>query len=471
MPGIIVLLLYLATVCLNVYALRRIDLRRLQFIDGVLIGLTYYVTIPMAVILLYGQINPEFLPIAPYLPYLDTDTTLVIYIGSATLCLLKLAMAGGITRIKFGKAKAAGNRAHDMDGTAQRARSRSGRAEPLRYLIYIAGIVLPIYFAATFYAFFVSGVSEGGHWYHATSEMMAESGSFLFIKHVSNFARTAVFAVLACIAIRSEKYKWLVISLGLVISVTELFVTFNRITVAYFALMLIVINWRRIYTALFLTFSGLYFGISISGIWPEFRGQVSNFGYSLPGIAAALSKAVEVNSVSRPFVDEMNGMFESFNFTVLNWVVKNVDQLNVDFGTYLVRPLTVIVPRSIWADRPSSFATTTGNRFSEGELAVNSLLFGEPFANSPLIWPVLMIMVVLFYDWCFRSMSNRSAVWGAVGAFIAFAWWRFDSSFPAISVLFSVVIYMALQLKSLRRPPVGALAPAGGELPGAARSR
>lgn len=438
-----VVLIYLIDAGLNVLALRRIDLRRLQFIDGVLIGLTYYVTIPFAVILLSGRIGAQFLNIEAYYPYQDSATTAAILIGSIALSLLKLLMASPAgRRLKAGGALAARGR---------RAKHGRGRPAPsgtahssIQYLKTVTWILLVLYFTTTVTIFFKSGVAAGDHWYHATSELMAESPVFLLIKYVSNFARTAAFAALGLLAILVPRYWPRIVATGCLLALADLFMTFNRITVVYFLLMLVIIFWRRIYLVLAFVFATLFSSIYISSLWPEFRGQVSNFGYSVTGMSHALARTIEVNSVARPFVEEMNGVFESLNFTVLNWIIQHRDQLDVSFGSYFVRPLGAFIPRAIWPSRPESFASTVGHQLSNSELAVNSFLFGEPFANNVLFWPAMLILVVLIYDWCFRKMSNYNPVWGAIGAFIAFAWWRFDSSFAAVCLVFSFMLFGAL---------------------------
>jgi hypothetical protein len=313
----------------------------------------------------------------------------------------------------------------------------------------VALVVLDLGSSSAF--FIASGVSNGAHWYHASSDLMATSPLFLMLKHLGNFSRTAVFGAIAVLANLRPRLTLRLVMLGAILAVADLFLTFNRITIVYFLLLLLMVSWRRIYLATAALGSLLFSGTYLSSIWPEFRGQVSNFGYSFDGMSQALAKAIEVVDTSKPFVDQMNGMFESFSFAVLNWIVHNRASLNVPTGSYFVRPLTVLIPRSMWSTRPESFATALGSHFSETELALNSYLFGEPFAESWLFWPLLLLFVIFIYDISFRGMARSNPAWGGVGALIGFAWWRFDSSFPAVSLILTFLLYIAFSIVAPRR--------------------
>lgn len=437
----LIVLLYFVNVAFNVAALRSIDIRRLTFMDGVVLGLTYYVTIPFAVILLYGRIGSDFLMITDYLPYEDVETTGVILMGSMAVSSLKLVVA------RF-RLKSAIDQSVDRGGSPdhQRRQQRTDFESAKRYRTTLLLIILGIYFAFTTFFFIRSGVSEGDHWYHAQAELMAESPVFVLLKYFANYARTAVFGVLALLVVFHERYKWRFALIGTFVSVADLLMTLNRITVVYLAVLLIVVMRRRIYAGLSALSVTLASGIYLSSLWPEFRGQISNFGYSVEGFTEAFAKAVEVNAVSKPFVDQMNGMFESFSFTVLNWIVQHYDSISVEPGSYITRPLTVVIPRSIWSDRPESFALIVGRHFSKTELALNSYVFGEPFANSWFLWPLLLAAAILVYEAIYRQMSKRDPVWGFIGALIGFAWWRFDSSFLAMSMLIGLSLFGIMQI-------------------------
>ncbi|WP_298190298.1 hypothetical protein [Novosphingobium sp.] len=430
----------------NATALRAINVQRLQFIDGVILGLTYYITIPMFFILLSGRIGSNFLQIEDYLPYEDISTTFVIFSASLLVCGLKIYLPALMLRRRSALMSippVGGPAAAQIPASPRRNGNRRGFR--WSYVHWLLGMNLVIYYASTIFVFYRAGVADGEHWYQATSTLLSESPIYVIIKYFSNFTRTSVFGILGILTLRDPKRRYQLAAIGLFVCVSDLLMTFNRVTVVYFGILLLIGSWNKIYNILFGFFVLLFGGVYIGSLWPEFRGQVSNYGYSLSGFADAFAKAVEVNSRSLPFVDAMNGLFESFTFSVLNWEVKHYSYISVDFGAYFTRPLGVIIPRSIWPDRPESFALLLGRNFSKSELALNSYIIGEPFANSWVFWPSLVVIAIMANELVYRKLGQRDPVWGFIGAMIGFAWWRFDTSFLAVSLLISLIVYGAMQ--------------------------
>jgi hypothetical protein len=432
---------YLFTLFVNLIALRKINLSSLSFLDGLTIGLTYYIMIPMAVILISGRIGPDFIKIDDYLPYEDLQTTGIILGGSLAILILQIFVS-----FLFKRADTGNSLVYADAQLAENAKMDRRRSQ--RYTGFVCIALLLLYFPTSLTFFFVSGVASGEHWYRATADLMSDSPSFVIIKYLSNYARTGVFGALGAYCAISPRSRVWVLPLAVLIALIDLFTTFNRITLLYLFVMFIIAYRQRIILVSSSILTLLFSGIWMSSMWPEFRGQVAIYGYSLSGMASALEKAVQVTSQSSlPLVDKMNGMFESMSFSILNYTIKHASRLDVPLGSYYIRPLTVFIPRSIWPDRPVSFATTIGSEIvpaSRGELALNSFVFGEPFANSSYGWPVLLLIVIIFYDLAFRAMSRRSPAWGGVGALVAFAWWRFDASFPFVCLLFSAMTYLIL---------------------------
>jgi hypothetical protein len=452
---------YVLQVWLNVMALRQVRLTRLQFIDGLVLGLTYYITVPFCIILLYGRVGPDVFPLPDYKPYEDTTTSFVILGGSMLVSVLRI-----VTPL-FTMRTGAGGGTNPADRTRASRRSPAARAlaarHMLRYERTLLAILLVFYFGPTLAFFVASGIANGGHWYHASAALLESSLTFAYLKHLANFSRTAVFGVLAAMAVIQPHRRLGLTAIGVVIALTDLFLSFNRITVVYMMVMLLIMSWRRVGLAVAGLSAVLLSGMYLSTVWTVFRGSVSVYGYSIDGMGKALQRAIQVTGTSRPLVDQMNGMFESVSFTVLNWIVKNADTLHVGTASYFTRPLTIFIPRALWPSRPDVFATVVGTGILHSPVALNSYLFGEPFANDWLLWPILMSVAIIGYDWLFRRMANANRIWGFIGAMVAFAWWRFDSSFPAICAIVSLLIFGVLALL-VPKSRVGArvAVPAGG---------
>jgi hypothetical protein len=419
----IIVITFIMALFMNVLALRRISLLRLTFLDGTVIGMTYYLTIPMIAILLSGRIGPSFLPIDDYRPFDDITTTTIIIMFIVSLSTLRLA-----------------SRRHEADA----------RFLPMYSTSLLTAVVLALYLVTTIVSFVASGMSSGGHWLHASHELMQQDSGFLLLKITSNFTRTAAFGCLAALSMISPRFRYLSLLTGAAICLIDLMTTFNRICIVYYLLLVVICFRRHLLTTSALVSCALVFGIFFSNIFTEIRGLVSVYGYSVSGFSNAISVAVAHAQEDEPFVDQMNGVFESMNITALNYVIKNQEKISVPVGAYFIRPLTIILPRALLPDRPEVFAMTLGRHITGVDgAAINSTIIGEPYANSSVLWPAMLLVVVAFYQMLYSWLSRYSRAYGAIGAFIAFAFWRFDSSFAATSALMCVTLHCFLALLAL----------------------
>ena len=219
MVNFVVILIFLGTLFVNGIALVKIDLRRLQFIDGTLIGMTYFLTIPMIVILVSGRVGGDFLSIPDYRPYEDLKTTFSIEGGMFLLGVLKLVLSG-----------------------VYRRRLRSERT-PLDTGVQLKLLVITasIYVIATTTFFIQAGIGSGGHWYKASQTLMESGTVFVLLRNIANFARTAVFGCMIPLLISRPQLRNRLVILGGVLVLIDLALTLNRITVLYYLLFILVI--------------------------------------------------------------------------------------------------------------------------------------------------------------------------------------------------------------------------------------
>jgi hypothetical protein len=406
---------------MNVAALWRVRLARLTFIDGLILGMTYYVSVPMVAVLAAGRIGPEFVPISDYRPYVDTTTSYLIIGGIAALSLVRLLIPG------------------------QKTMPLRSQAYSLRYLLRA---LLLLYFATTIISFFVSGVASGGHWFRASHELMETSPGYVALKQISNITRTIVFGALATVAVRDRSAARRALVIGATIVLVDLFATFNRITIVYFLVLVLVCFRRRALLTCGALGGLLLSGAYVSSGFTEFRGLVGMYGYSPSGFSQALDGAVRrMTEEEKPFVDQMNGVFESINITVFNYVVQNRGQLGVSTSDVIVRPLTTVIPRAALPSRPPPFASVLGKAITGSDAAaLNSTLWGEFYAGAAvpglLIWLLFLPPLHLLYVW----LARANPAYGPIGALVAFAWWRFDTSFLMNAGIFAVLIHFLLLL-------------------------
>lgn len=405
-------------------SLIRIRFASLRFIDGIVIGYAYYVCIPMLFILGHGSMPADFLRTRPYLPFRDLGASAAL-IGAGYLIAAIHAVV---------------------------PRARPGKRLDARFL---PAIVL-IWLVSSAYGFLGSGIAAGGHWYLAADAALASSPAFLLMKHVSNFARTAVFGVL----VHQAEGGWLprtrAIAIGAAIALVDLATTFNRITLAYLLVTTLILYRRNLLVTASLTVL-LFTAIpAVSNAWPMFRGLASTAGYHPDALARAAATAIDRTGAERPLVLTLNGVFESVNLVAFNHVVRHAGERGLEFrpGDMFVRPLTFYLPGMVWPGRPESFGTQLGYAINrDRHLALNSTLLGEPYINFGAYWWAALTVLLLAYEGAFRALGGGAA--GAVAAFIGFAMWRFDPVFGVVAMVLLGLILAALRFlpRRISAPP------------------
>jgi hypothetical protein len=427
---------YLVAVLVSAVALYLVDWRSMRFMDGILVGSVYYLVAPFVLILMHGELPPDFIKAPPYRPYSDLGTTTVV-IGGMFLVAAMTILTRPVRR--------------RVDETDRR----------------ILPTMLVIFALSSIYALVNSGILTGGHWYRATADALETSGSFLLIKHLANFSRTAIFGILLYWNLNRGMSRRRAIVIGVIIVLADLVMTFNRVTGVYFLIMIIIMYRRKFFPVATVIALMLFALPTVSNMWPMFRGIIGSRDYTVENIADAAVTAFERSNTDIPAVESLNGVFESVNIVVLNFVVTHSGtDLPLRKGEMFIRPFTFFLPAQVWANRPANFGSTLGQEINQTEdLALNSTLFGEPYANFGSFWWIALAGLLLGYEFLTRWLGWTSRVVGFIAAFTGFAMWRFDTVFEVISMVLTMLILMGLAAtrSRVRRP-----ARQGGAQPGAA---
>lgn len=416
-----VAVLYLAGLAINIRWLMRLDLARMDFLDGILIGQAYYIIIPLGFFLIEGRTVMADVALI-YQPYIDLNTTAVLILGMYLFPAL---------RIFFPRVQK--NRADTTDPRTAHA-------------------LILLFVAASIVSFMISGLAQGGHW-QENLDGAFNNPLFLPIKYAANVTRNAVFAVLLyCVTIeRIAKSKALWI--GLACAVFDLMTTFNRITAVYLLIMaLLMLKHHPVRMVLAGTIT-LWGASALSAMWPAFRGLATAEGYTVQSFAKAWQTVRSAQEMTTGSLDStLNGVFESSNIIVLNWIVQNYDGLEKPFipFTMFARPVTLLLPGSVWPNRPKNFGLTLGDDIAQlPHLALNSTLYGESFANFGWFWPFGLSVFVLLWHGVYRLIAPNSRAVQAMGAFAAIAMWRFDASFVGCATLLTGALVFGLWLTRL----------------------
>ena len=430
----LVIATYIAVLTLSVYAISRIDVSKPTFVDGIQVGLLYYIMIPMVFILLDGSMSGQFILAAPYYPYSDLETTFVLMFGAACVSVF-----------------------HIFHRPPARRTATATKLALTKFDPFLIPASVTILIATSIAGFFMTGLHLGGHWHDNSAAALQSSGSTLLIKHASNVMRTAIFGILLYRYVNRGITAKHAIIVGASVVMFDLFVTFNRITAVYFLILVFFILRRRILVCLGVSAVAIFGLSTFSNMWPMFRGLALVRGYNFDGISSAAVTAFQMSTRHSKLSDTTNGIFESINIVTLNYIVKHTGEtIPFQDGAILVRPLTFFLPTMLWPDRPPGFGVQLGTTINNAKgLALNSTIFGEPFANFGHAWPIFFLPLLYIYSRIFSAMTVRWPPAGFIGFFCAIAMWRFDSVFGAISLTVVAMAYLALSFFSAQTKSSG----------------
>jgi hypothetical protein len=409
---------FLGGLALNMRLFGRMDLARLDFLDGILIGQAYYILIPLAVFLIAGQTEMPDVALT-YRPYQDLATTGMLICGMFLFALLRLMFP----------------RVH---------RDSRDTSDPRM----ITAIVV-LFVGTGVVSFLLTGLAHGGHW-QGNLEGAFANPLFLPIKYTANVTRNAVFAVLLYAVTTRRLTAPRAVLLGAAFVLMDLLTTFNRITAVYLLIMAMLLLKRRPWRMAAAGAISLCTLSAFSALWPAFRGLATTRGYTLASFAQAWTTArAGQGSASTTLDASLNGVFESSNIVVLNWIVEHYGTAERPFLAFAMfaRPITLLLPASVWPGRPQNFGLALGDGIANlPSLALNSTLYGESYANFGWFWPLGLSAFVLLWHGVFRLIAPNARVVQIIGAFAAIAMWRFDASFVGCAALVTGAVVGGLWL-------------------------
>jgi hypothetical protein len=436
-----IILLFVTALVLTWKCVASINLSHLRVEDGVLIGLTFYIVCPGIFLLYIGEMKNYELKAASFRPFEDVVTSANILIGWITVLLYHT-----VHRRLYVPPVPAGTR-------------------PLYEYRHVDLILFfAMYLVLTVVTFRMSGRAEGGHWAETLGEGFSNSTALILIANFANVYRTAIFGFLVFAYSRGALRPTYTLAIGATVVGVDFFLTFNRITAVYFIIMTLLI-YRRYFWMLCLGFAVIAPIIGyVSSVWAVFRAFALRSGYNLEGLASAFEIASQITESGgeQPFDKLLNSLFETSNILVFNYVSNNInDAFPVLWGqTFIGRPLTFLIPSTIWPDKPRVFANVLGEYIQAMPgLALNSTLFGEALANFHYFWPLALFSMLTLISAIYRKLTRISPVIGFLGCFVAIALWRFDIAFAFVSLValgtFEVARRVTRVLVRVRKPASG----------------
>ncbi len=416
-------LFFLAGVGINLAVLARLDIARLDFLDGLLIGHAYYIVVPLVVFLVRGESQVPDLGLA-FRPYENLGTTAVLLGGMYLFPILRILFA----RLPAGA---------------------PDHSDPRM----VPGVIA-LFLVTSLASFALTGLASGGHWQDNVDGAFANP-AFLPIKYAANVARNAVFAVLLYRVTTGAMRVRGALLAGAALAVFDLFTTFNRITAVYLLLMSLLLLKDRPWRMMLAGVGSLFLLPTFSTLWPIFRGLATAQGYTLQSFALAWEAARRAGQTDAGSIDAgLNSVFESSNIVVLNWIVQNLGSTERPYLAFAMfaRPVTLLLPGALWPGRPENFGLSLGEAIAHiPSLALNSTLYGESYANFGWFWPLGLSAFVLLWHGVYRLIAPQSRVVQMMGAFAAIAMWRFDASFIGCAALLTGGMVVSLRLLRISR--------------------
>lgn len=401
---------------------RKID--KIGFSEGVLVGLIYFLAVPMFFVLSQGYLTAEGIYAPTYFPYEDLKTTLNIFLGWLTI-LFSIVFISRNNKIEFSEKKISLGK-------------------------FYFKLMLFLYVFFTLYSVYSSGLgSEGSHWHGTAATAFQESSMYIFIRNFSGAFRVMLYGGIIWLFLYKIISLKKALFIGLIIALFDLSLTFNRILLVFYFLTALVILGKYRKYALLSTIFLLPIIAFLSNAWPNFRSTVFNSKLNYQSVNEAWISSIDnVKNSGLDFSEMMNGLFESSNIVVYNFIVNNFgENLPLYYGyTFILRPLTTFLPSTIWAEKPRVFGTYLGEIInSYPGLALNSTLLGEVYANFYLMWPLFLFCFILLFDRIFNYINSVVPFSNYMGFVIAIALWRFDANFASVCI-YSIVLLIIIKI-------------------------
>ncbi|MGK6312900.1 hypothetical protein [Neorhizobium sp. DT-125] len=427
MEGLL-LCLYVLLMMGTIARFRSINYRNIQFHDGILVGMGFFLIAPITLTLIYGDIASAEMRAGPYEPVADWRTSLNLALGAGVVLLFHI-LASRLSKGGY-KKKADGG-------------------------VGLILVLLFLYIMCAVFTFFYSGRAGGGHWQGNLEASLRSNPLLIIIGNFANVYRGAIFGILYNFWSNGKVTKFTVITFGFSVCLVDILITFNRITFAYFAIVILLMFRKHFLQILLVSLPLLPFISYFSSLWTAIRGLALMDGYSISGFMNAFETARSVSSYSDG--RSTNAIFDSENIIVFDWLVKHTGEyFPVLYGsTFIVRPLTVFIPSTLWPNKPGVFGVDVGTSLQGVPgLALNSTLFGEAYGNFLYFWPLALLSMLYLLSWIFRTLGRRWSFVNGASFFIGFALWRFDMS----SAFIGLVALFAFQFVfRLSRIPIQAL--------------
>ena len=185
--------------------------------------------------------------------------------------------------------------------------------------------------------------------------------------------------------------------------------------------------------------------LEFNALFPMIRGLMWSEGASLEQTKYSIETGYSTEDTSESKIGKtFNSAFESSNIVVMRYALEKYQRTeNYLLGeTIYIKSLTFFLPKTLWENKPSSFNARMGYDISGSNvLSLNSTLLGEAFGNFSWFGAFIYLFNAIVF--CSALILPKGRVITYAGFFVAFASWRFEFSFLAISIFSIACITVA----------------------------
>jgi oligosaccharide repeat unit polymerase len=385
----VLLLVLLGTFGLALNTVRK-RFHTLTPILGWMVGLSYFVLVPLTILTLNGGYKTPLMDdVSPLWGEVNLSNPVflrpyfVIWLSMILICaVIFLFCPGSAPKETSGRII---------------SRRRLEQVILVAMALSVLDWIMMIWLAGGFADFLVS------HWYLRNNDLSERFGAaFTLYARVSlciQIIFTGAAALHTSLALKDRKAHWKFTSLILFFFVIEMVMRGNRIFIAIYLLALLASCWlygRKKIVATALVVSPIF--ILVFSVWAEVRHDVSRIPES---VSALVEDADESNGALSSLMHSTEGSAVMLLMHLINDFGNRYDYL---YGSTYSRLFTFFVPRSIYPSRPVDFTNLAASLYEPGEItSLNSTALGEAWAN----FGPFGIFVLPFFTWFALRFSER----------------------------------------------------------------
>ena len=290
-------------------------------------------------------------------------------------------------------------------------------------------------------------MAGGGHWYNSRHEYMVNYGATaVLLLYLVNACKILIIATFISLwsnsSISNRIFYVSIISFVFV----DMIITGNRIYafITFVIVFLSVFRARMLKTTLlFLTGLPLiYFMGYFASIFRHMRGPLLEQGFPSIGHFINVYKRAAMNEPPDIY-NFLSGISESENLNVVYGLLNKYDEFL--YGSTYLKTLLFPIPRSIWASKPLSITSISGNYFGAPSLATTFI--GEIYMNFSYFGILLIPIFLSLTENIMRKFYGTSNFTKIILFFLGLMIFRMPFSDTFLIFIFILVLVKLMNYK------------------------